>query len=69
MGRALLDQAAEAVSSLQGLQGEVPGCSSDGKGSGSSCTRRPEEPHMMGAEDMAERSGWMGKRGVFSLVL
>lgn len=24
---------------------------------------------MMGAEDEAARSGWMGKRGVFSLVL
>lgn len=63
------EQAAEAVSSLRGLQGEVPGCRSDGRGSGSSCTRRSEVPHMMGAEDEAARSGWMGERGVFSLML
>lgn len=38
-------------------------------GSGSSCTRRSEEPHVRGAEDEAARSGQMGKRGVFCLVL
>lgn len=38
-------------------------------GSGSSCIRRSEEPRVRGAEDEAARSGWMGKRGAFCLVL